>query len=106
MIITAAWPNSESPFDSDLQEEIEREANRREYKNRCGEPKPPSLKGCELAKWKLQMALDCKKLRDANTKRWWNGVDEVHDPKLEDDLNRQIEKARRDVEKQCEAVCD
>ncbi len=91
--------------DSDLQEEIEREANRREYKNRCSEPPPPGLAPCEKAKWKLQRAKDCKNLRKANTNRWWDGQDQVHDPQLDIDLDRAIRNAERAVERLCKKQC-
>lgn len=32
-----------NPSDIDLQQAIEKEANRREYKNICSEPQPPGL---------------------------------------------------------------
>ena len=64
----------------DTNKEIEYEANRREYHNRCDEPPPLGLTDpCELAKWKLQKAKDCKKLRQAFTDRWFNGeLDQPH----------------------------
>ncbi|MNN55938.1 hypothetical protein D3C81_1708430 [compost metagenome] len=96
---------SSSSDDPDLQEEIEKEANRREYKNRCSETPPPGLTPCERAKWNLQKAKDCKALREANTKRWWSGVDEYHDPQLAQDLDNAIKNAERAVKNACKNEC-
>jgi RHS repeat-associated protein len=83
------------------QQNIEREANRREYKNRCSEPPPPNLNPCELAKWKLKRAQDCKALRNANTARWWGGTDTQHDPQLSRDLDSAISNAEKAVARAC-----
>ena len=85
----------------DLQREIEKEANRREYKSRCNEPPPPGLDPCELAKWNLKKAQDCKALRNANTNRWWGGVDDRHNAQLQRDLDNAIRNAQRAVDRQC-----
>lgn len=95
-------PNHKS--DPVLQDLIEREANRREYKNRCNEPPPPGLDQCELAKWNLEKAKACKDLRMANTNRWWGGTDTKHSAQLETDLNNAIFNAERAVKRFCK--CD
>lgn len=84
-----------------LQKDIEKEANRREYKNICNEPPPPGLDPCELAKWKLNKAQACKDARDANTNRWWGGVDNQHNSQLAEDLNNAIRNAQASVERAC-----
>jgi hypothetical protein len=101
----AAWSISEA--NDDLQEEIEKEANRREYKNKCNETPPPGLDdACERAKWELNKARACKKLRQANTDKWWGGVDNAHSPQLQFDLDRAIEKAEKAVKRHCKNTCD
>lgn len=87
--------------DSDLQQEIEREANRREYKNICKEPPPPGLDPCELAKWKLRKALICRAARKENTNRWWGGVDDQHSDQLAQDLDRAVQNAEAAVKRNC-----
>ena len=87
--------------DSVLQEVIEKEANRREYKNRCNQPPPPGLDPCERAKWNLSKAQDCKALRDANTRRWWDGVDTKHDPQLPINLDQAIKNAEAAIARHC-----
>jgi RHS repeat-associated protein len=89
------------PSDPALQEAIEREANRREYKARCNEPPPPNLDPCERARWELQRAKDCKALRQANTDRWWGGVDDRHNAQLAADLDRAIRNAEERVKRLC-----
>ena len=99
--IIAGWMLSNAASDRDLQKEIEQEANRREYKNICNEPPPPGLSGCELAKWKLNRAKRCKAAREENTRRWWGGEDNRHDPQLHADNDRAIEKAQALVDRLC-----
>jgi RHS repeat-associated protein len=89
------------PSDPALQQAIEREANRREYKARCNEPPPPNLDPCERAKWELQRAKDCKALRQANTDRWWGGEDTRHNAQLAADLDRAIRNAEERVKRLC-----
>jgi hypothetical protein len=93
------WALNAHQIDWVDQQLIEREANRREYKNRCSEPPPPGLDPCELAKWNLKKAQDCKALRQANTNRWWNGVDNQHDPQLARDLDAAIRNAENAVKR-------
>ena len=64
---------SPCPSDPALQQEIEKEANRREYKRICNAPPPPGLDQCELAKWNLGKAQACQNAREENTKKWWGG---------------------------------
>jgi RHS repeat-associated protein len=90
-----------SSSDPDLQKTIEKEANRREYKNRCSEPPPPGLDQCERAKWELEKAKNCKDLRNANTNRWWNGIDLQHSTQLAQDLDRAIRNAENAVDRLC-----
>jgi uncharacterized protein RhaS with RHS repeats len=95
------WTRPSPSADPGLQQEIEKEANRREYKNRCNEPPPPELDPCELAKWNLKKAQDCKALRAANTKRWWGGADDRHSAQLHQDLDNAIRNAQSAVDRQC-----
>jgi RHS repeat-associated protein len=92
---------SASNSDIELQGLVEREANRREYKQRCSQPPPPGLDPCELARCNLKKAQDCKALRDANTKRWWNGIDTKHNPQLANDLDQAIRNAEAAVARHC-----
>ena len=101
-----AIANSNDASDSALQEGIEREANRREYKNRCNEKPPAGLDPCERAKWNLRKAKDCKNLRQANTDKWWSGADERHSPELARDLDNAISRAERAVKRICGEQCD
>jgi RHS repeat-associated protein len=87
--------------DKDLQREIEKEANRREYKDICSEPPPPGLDQCELAKWNLRKAQMCKAARNENTKRWWGGEDNRHSSQLAVDLDNAIRNAEKAVERAC-----
>jgi RHS repeat-associated protein len=87
--------------DPDLQREIERKANEREYHRRCNEPPPPGLDPCERAKWELKKAKECKAMREENTRRWWGGVDNRHDPQLWNDLENQIKSAEDRVNRLC-----
>lgn len=87
--------------DTELQQTIAQEANRREYKNICGEQDPSNLSKCELAKWRLNKAINCKAAREENTRRWWDGKDTKHNPALHSDLNNQLDKAIRLVNKEC-----
>ncbi|KZT14207.1 hypothetical protein A1D30_19605 [Acidovorax sp. GW101-3H11] len=96
-------PNQQS--DSALQELIEREANRREYKNACNEPPPPGLNSCERAKWELKKWQSCKDLREANTNRWWGGQDMRHDPQTMTDIDTNIFYAKRAIRRICKEEC-
>ncbi|MEB0141146.1 MULTISPECIES: hypothetical protein [unclassified Undibacterium] len=99
----AAWLGYKT--DKALQEAIEREANRREYKNRCSEPPPPGLSPCELAKWNLNKAQACKDLRNANTNRWWGGADNEQSSQLAQDLDNAIRNAKNAVDRICKKEC-
>jgi len=90
-----------NPSDKELQQAIEKEANRREYKNICSEPPPPGLNPCERARWELNKAQSCKAARNANTNKWWGGVDDVHSSQLTQDLDRAIQNAQRAVDRLC-----
>lgn len=96
-------PNHQS--DSVLQELIEREANRREYKNACEEPPPPGLNACERAKWELKKWQSCKDLREANTNRWWGGKDTRHDAQMMTDIDTNILYAKRAIRRICKEEC-
>ncbi len=89
------------PSDKDLQRDIEKEANRREYKNICSEPPPPGLDPCELAKWNLRKSQMCKDARNENTNRWWGGTDTRHSSQLTRDLDNTIRNAEKAVERAC-----
>lgn len=91
--------------DVDLQKEIEKEANRREYKRICNEPEPPNLDPCERAKWRLNKAKMCMAARQENTNRWWGGIDTKHNPQLHLDLQKSLENAQADVDRLCNSEC-
>jgi hypothetical protein len=91
--------------DSDLQRQIEKEANRREYKNACNEPPPPGLNDCERAKWELKKWRSCKTLREANTNRWWGGQDTQHNAQMMTDIEINISRAERAVRRICKEEC-
>jgi len=44
-------------------------------------------------------------LREANTNKWWNGVDDKHDPLLFEDIGRSIENAEKAVKRHCKNQC-
>jgi len=96
------WSQSWDKPDQNLQQEIEKNANYWQYKNRC-EEKPPlgPMNECQRAQWELKKAQDCKALRQANTNKWWGGIDEAHNPQLFKDLDRQIKAAQDAVDKKC-----
>ena len=85
----------------ELGRDIAREANRREYKRICDEPPPPGLDPCELARWKLRKAKNCKAAREEHTRRWWGGRDARHSRQLFDDLDRAIRNAENEVMRKC-----
>jgi len=89
------------PSDPVLQQQIEKEANAREYHRRCNEPPPPGLDPCERAKWMLKKAQECKAMRIENTNRWWGGVDSQHNPQLFRDLDNAIKNAQDAVDRLC-----
>jgi RHS repeat-associated protein len=101
IVAAAIFIRNEIAKPSPLQVEIEKEANRREYKNRCSEPPPPGLDPCELAKWKLKKAQACKSLRQANTDRWWGGNDFQHSSKLAEQLEQEISNAQSAINRLC-----
>jgi RHS repeat-associated protein len=86
----------------DTNSDVEYEANRREYHNRCDESPPPGLTDpCEAAKWRLKKAQDCKSLRQAFTDRWYNGVvDQEHADHMAQ-VDREIANAERAVSHSC-----
>jgi RHS repeat-associated protein len=71
------------------------------YHKRCDEPPPTGLTPCELAKWKLQKALDCKKLRDDFADKYYNGAFNKGHQKTMDDLNKTIEYWKAWIDKYC-----
>lgn len=92
---------SENDFGGSLQQQIEFGANRNQYHNRCNEKPPTGLDECELAKWKLKKAQDCKAARLENTNKWWGGEDTVHSPQLYEDLNAAMSDAENAVANKC-----
>jgi hypothetical protein len=87
--------------DRELQNEIEKEANRREYKNICNQKPPSGLDPCERAKWELNKARSCKAAREENNRKWWKGKDDKHNPQLYEDMDNQIRNAEKAVERLC-----
>jgi hypothetical protein len=47
----------------------------------------------------------CKKLRDANTNKWWGGEDLKHSSQLHYDLDVRIKKALKNYDKECGKKC-
>ncbi len=91
--------------DKALQQEIEKEANRREYKRICDEPPPPGGNPCDVAQWEYRQAQACKAAREENTKKWWGGIDTQHSPQMSIDLDNRIENARKKMERVCKKPC-
>jgi len=95
----SSTPHSRDEYDD---QNIERIANQREYQNNCdNQTPPPGLDSCEAAKWKLEHAKMCLDSRRAYTDKWHNGVDDKHDPQLYRDLDRRIQAAEKEVEREC-----
>jgi uncharacterized protein RhaS with RHS repeats len=105
------WGISHQPManpgssDHGLQQAIEKEANRREYKSYCDDPPPPGGNACDDAQNELRNAQRCKAARDENTKKWWQGVDDQHSPQMSLDLDNRIARATRAVKQNCPASC-
>ncbi|KQO19472.1 hypothetical protein ASF16_05640 [Acidovorax sp. Leaf78] len=91
--------------DSELQQLIEKEANRREYKNACNEKPPSGLNDCERAKWELKKWKSCKALREANTNKWWGGQDTQHNAQMMTDIEINIFNAERTIKRVCKEKC-
>jgi RHS repeat-associated protein len=62
-------PDSKSKSDQKRKERIA-------YKTRCSEPEPSGLTLCERAKWRLQRAKDCKRMRVEFRKKWYPDDDD------------------------------
>jgi RHS repeat-associated protein len=89
-----------------LADEVARSANQREVHRVCDEPPPPNLSPCELAKWKLTKAIQCKTVRTAMTNKWFGGVyDDGHQARM-DQLDNEIENLRRVVDRECKSTCE
>ncbi|WP_203143273.1 RHS repeat-associated core domain-containing protein [Marinobacter mangrovi] len=101
-LIAMTIPGDTPVSDSELQQDIEYEANRREYHNRCDEPEPPNfLNPCDRARWQLRKAQDCKALRQEMTHKWFNGVEDGDHARHMLQLDRQIQNAERAVKQNC-----
>ena len=88
-----------------LADEIAREANQREVHRVCDEPPPINLDPCELAKWKLTKALQCKQVRQKMTEKWFGGTyDSGHAARMTQ-LEQEIESLRRRVDRLCQKNC-
>ncbi|HEV2327698.1 MAG TPA: RHS repeat-associated core domain-containing protein [Verrucomicrobiae bacterium] len=71
------------------------------YKNRCKETPPPGLSLCDLWKWKLQKAKDCKKLRHDFANKYYNGnYDKGHNDQMQ-----QLENEINDLERKIARYC-
>lgn len=80
----------------------QKEADYNKYKKRCNEPPPTGLTPCELAKWKLDKAKDCKNLRQDFADKYYNGNhDDGHQRQI-DDLNRTINRLQDWIDKNCD----
>ncbi|MET3131709.1 RHS repeat-associated protein [Oxalobacteraceae bacterium GrIS 1.11] len=97
--------SSSNSSDKDLQQAIEKEANKREYKSYCDGPPPPSGNACDDAQNEQRSAERCKAGRDANTNKWWQGLDDQHSPQMSMDLDNRIARAKRAVKANCPASC-
>jgi RHS repeat-associated protein len=88
-----------------LANEIERTANQREVHRVCDEPPPANLDPCELAKWKLTKALQCKVVRQNMADKWFGGTyDRGHAARMSQ-LQNEIDRLRRAVDTQCKKTC-
>src|SRR6185437_12378501 len=91
--------------DPDLQREMEYNANHSEVHRTCDQKAPPGINPCDKAKFALNRALACKAARQAHTNRWFGGVfDQVHQDHM-DQLEREIENARKKVDNACKQPC-
>jgi len=70
------------------------------YHDRCDEPPPKGLTPCELAKWKLQKAKDCKQLRTDFANKYYNGTFDKHEQVMKD-LDKQISNLEKWINKYC-----
>lgn len=78
---------------------------RRFYKSRCNEKKPPGMGKCTGALWKLNKARDCKRLREKFSNKWYGGkYDDVHQA-LMDGLDTDIAEYEAAVDRQCKPGC-
>ncbi len=84
-----------------LADAIAREANQREVHNVCDEPPPPNLSDCDLAKWKLTKALQCRQVRQTMADKWFGGTfDSGHAQRMAE-LDNEIARLRRAVDRMC-----
>ena len=104
--ISAKPMASSGSSDRGLQQAVEKEANRREYKSYCDDPPPPGGNACDDAQNDLRNAQRCKAGREENTKRWWQGADEVHSSRMAIDIDNRIARAKRAVKQNCPASCN
>ena len=109
-IVDAAGGGPEDPigdvaaigaFAATLADEIARGANQAEVHRICDEPPPPNLNECELAKWKLQKALQCRAVRQRMADKWFGGTyDDGHAERM-DQLDAEIKRQREAVDRKC-----
>jgi RHS repeat-associated protein len=84
-----------------LADAIAREANQREVHNVCDEPPPPNLSDCDLAKWKLTKALQCKQVRQTMADKWFGGTFDAGHAQRMAELDNEIARLRRAVDRTC-----
>ncbi len=78
----------------------EKSAERKAYKKRCTESKPPGLSGCDLLRWLLRRNQDCKEMRENFARKWYNDNEPNHVGEIKN-LEIAIETLLQDIEKFC-----
>jgi RHS repeat-associated protein len=61
------------PTELTPEQEAARDAEHKRYKQRCEEKPPTGLGGCDLLRWLLQQARDCRDMRQQWDDRWMPG---------------------------------
>ncbi|MDF2179906.1 putative Ig domain-containing protein [Aliiglaciecola sp. CAU 1673] len=78
----------------------EKSAERKAYKRRCTEPKPPGLSGCDSLRWLLKRNQDCKEMRENFAKKWYGDNEANHVGEIKN-LEVAIDKLLKDIERFC-----
>jgi RHS repeat-associated protein len=75
-------------------------AERKSYKQRCTEPSPPGLGGCDRLRWMLQRNKDCKRMREDYSRKWFGDNEPGHMIEIAN-LARSIEKLELEIATAC-----